>query len=173
MVWINSDYVEEFAVLTTWLSLLIPWSVGRATSPGGAQLYVMRFPLFGVQSLIGTGPLDNTRVMTPWGFYVFQNEQYVGHLLWVGAALLFLAMFAVSVLMYMEHDVVDRLPGNGVPVIGAMMLLLAIVYTGTVVQLQSEAVTDPLGWAFGVPIGLVGLLFFYAFGLLDLFADRA
>ena len=45
MVWVRSEYAGEFAVLSAWLSALLPWSVSFAQA-GAFTLVVLRFPLF-------------------------------------------------------------------------------------------------------------------------------
>ncbi|MFC4407427.1 DUF7549 family protein [Haloarchaeobius iranensis] len=177
MVWISSEYVEEFAVLTTWLSVLLPWSVVRASSAEGAELVVLRFPFFGIQYVFGTGLVDGTTVRTPWEYYTLNAGQFpaqaTAYLVWTVAAVLLVAAVVLSILMYFESDVVEKLPGGGVYAIGASMLALGIAFTAAAVQLHANQPADILGWGLYVPIGLLGVLFFYAFGLLDLFADRA
>ncbi|MFD1645643.1 DUF7549 family protein [Haloarchaeobius litoreus] len=176
MVWINSEYVEEFAVLTTWLSVFLPWSVVRASSAEGAELVVLRFPFFGIQYVFGTGLVDGTTVRTPWEYYTLNAGQFpaqaTAYLVWALAAVVLVVAIVVSILMYFEHETVERLPGRGVYVLGASMLVLAVAFTGAAVQLHLHQPADILGWGFYAPIGLLGLVFFYAFGLLDLFADR-
>lgn len=176
MVWINSEYVEEFAVLTTWLSVLLPWSVVHASSEKGAELVVLRFPLFGIQYVFGTGLVDGTTLRTPWQYYTLNAGQYpaqaAAYLVWTLAALVLLAAVVVSILMYFESDVVDQLPGQGVTVLGVAMLVLGVAFTAAALQLNAAQPADILGWDVFLPVGLLGVVFFYAFGLLDLFADR-
>lgn len=176
MVWINSEYVEEFAVLTTWLSVLLPWSVVWASSEEGADLVVFRFPFFGIQYVFGTGIVDGVTVRSPWTFYTLSSgelpAQAVAHLTWTVAAVVLLAAVVVSVLMYAESDVVDELPGNGVYVLGVAMLALGVAFTAAALQLNANQPAKLLGWNLFVPLGLLGTAFFYAFGVLDLFADR-
>lgn len=176
MVWINSEYVEEFAVLTTWLSVLLPWSVVSASSAEGADLVILRFPFFGIQYVFGTGLVDGTTVRTPWEYYTLNAGQLpaqaAAYLVWTLAAILLVAAVVVSILMYLEHDLVESLPGDGVYVLGVSMVVLGVAFTAAAVQLHRNQPADILGWGFYLPIGLIGVVFFYAFGLLDLFADR-
>ena len=177
MVWINSEYVEEFAVLTTWLSVLLPWSVVRATSEQGAELVVLRFPFFGIQYVFGTGLVDGTTIRTPWEYYTLNAGQFpaqaTAYLVWTVAAVVLVAAVVVSLLMYFEHDLAEKLPGRGVYVLGGAMLVLGVAFTAAAIQLHMNQPADILGWSVFVPIGLLGVVFFYAFGVLDLFADRA
>ncbi|WP_435347519.1 DUF7549 family protein [Haloarchaeobius sp. HRN-SO-5] len=186
MVWINSDYVEEFAVLTTWLSVLLPWSVVQgniSVLDGGGketEVVILRFPLFGIRYVFGSGVFDGTTVQTPYGFFQGTSasaaagaaSQSAAHLAWTVAAVAFLAMFVLSLAMYLEVDVLRALPGRGVYVVGALMLVLAVTYTVAALVLNAHQATKILGLDLFVPVGLLGTLFFYLFGGLTLFADR-
>ncbi|WP_435358961.1 DUF7549 family protein [Haloarchaeobius sp. DFWS5] len=182
MVWINSEYSEEFAVLSAWLSLLLPWSVayGRLSVTGGAEkettVVILRFPLFGLRYVLGSGILDGTTLKTPWGFFQETSGQLPGqaaaHLAWVVAAAIILVLFVVSLLMYFEYDEAKALPGNGVYVVGALLVLLGVVYTAASLQLSATQGTKLLGLQQFLPIGLLGTLIVFVLGGLNLFADR-
>jgi hypothetical protein len=133
VLWVNPEYAEEFAVLSAWLSLLIPWSFTWATSAsGGATLFVMRFPAAMIQYVTGV-PLSRAfQVKTP---LVRRSQELSagnvglahGHEAWlVGTAFVLLA-FALSLLLYFEVDVVDALP-DPVRVMGGLLLAGGLAY---------------------------------------------
>ncbi|WP_267640077.1 DUF7549 family protein [Haloarchaeobius amylolyticus] len=183
MVWINSEYTEEFAVLTAWLSMLLPWSVvyGRASLVGDATkettVIIFRFPFFGIRYVLGSGFIDGTTLKTPLGFF---NEtsgqlpaQAAAHMGWTVSLGILALLLAVSVLMYMEVDeVVAKLPGRGVYVVGALMLALAGIYLWAALRLNATQNTKIIGIQQFVPVGLVGTLILVVFGALNLFAQR-
>ncbi|WP_439026889.1 DUF7549 family protein [Haloarchaeobius sp. DT45] len=184
MVWIRSEYTEEFAVLTAWLSMLLPWSIvyGKASLVGDAAkettVVIFRFPLFGIRYVLGSGFIDGTTIQTPLGFYQETSgtipEQAAAHLGWTLALGVMVLLLAVSILMYLEVEaVVDRLPGRGVYVVGALMLVLAGIYIWASLRLNATQNTKILGIQQFVPVGLIGTFLLFVFGALNLFAQRA
>ncbi|MCT9097238.1 hypothetical protein [Haloarchaeobius sp. HME9146] len=183
MVWINSEYTEEFAVLTAWLSMLLPWSVayGRASLVGDAAkettVVILRFPFFGIRYVLGSGFIDGTTLKTPLGFYNETAgtipEQAAAHLGWTLAVGVVVLLLVVSLLMYLEVDeVIDRLPGRGVYAVGVLMLALASVYLWAALRLNGSQNTKILGIQQFVPVGLVGTFLLLVFAVLNLFAQR-
>jgi hypothetical protein len=50
MVWVKSEYADELAVLVTWLSMVLPWSVAYHTNgPLGSHLAFVRISVFELQ----------------------------------------------------------------------------------------------------------------------------
>jgi hypothetical protein len=50
MVWVKSEYADELAVVVTWLSMVLPWSVAyTAGGPLGSHLAFVRISLFELQ----------------------------------------------------------------------------------------------------------------------------
>ena len=49
-MWVQSKYASELAVLSAWVSLLVPWSVAyNGDAELGSAIYFLRFPLFEFQ----------------------------------------------------------------------------------------------------------------------------
>lgn len=55
-MWVSSEYANELAVVSAWVSLLVPWSVSTQSQPistpatqGEAGVLFFRFPLFELQ----------------------------------------------------------------------------------------------------------------------------
>jgi hypothetical protein len=132
-LWVNPEYAREFAVLSAWLSALLPWSLTYA-SREGATLFQMRFPFVMVQYVSGV-PLveafqlsvanraaDVQRSVNP-GLGTAYDVWFVGSLLLALAVLL-------SLLLYAELDLLDR-HGEMAPVraMGALLLLAGLVMT--------------------------------------------
>ena len=175
MVWVKSEYAEELAVLATWLSALVPWSISygsfAVTSGQDLALVILRFPFVGIRYQLGVQILGGTSVKTP---LQFRQEvvnagggalsQVPGYDLWlVGVALLAVAV-VVSLLMYFEVDAaLDAIPTDPVRVLGALLLGVAVVLLGsTYVLFTTQA-------ALFVPFGVFLQL---AFGIILLRVDR-
>jgi uncharacterized protein (TIGR04206 family) len=176
MVWVKSEYAEELAVLLTWLSALVPWSISygsfAVTSGQDLTLVILRFPFVGIRYQLGVQVLGGTSVLTPLEFrQEVQNAggnalaQVPGYDLWlVGLAVLTVAV-AVSLLMYFEvESALDVIPVDPVRLLGALLLVVAIaLLSSTYVLYTSQA-------ALFVPFGVFLHL---AFGVILLRVDRA
>jgi uncharacterized membrane protein len=50
MVWVKSEYADELAVLVTWLSMVVPWSVAyNSEGPLGSHIAFVRVSVFELQ----------------------------------------------------------------------------------------------------------------------------
>jgi hypothetical protein len=175
MVWVKSEYAEELAVLLTWLSALVPWSISygsfAVTEAQDLTLVILRFPFVGIRYQLGVQILGGTSVLTPLEFRSeVQNAggsalaQVPGYDLWlVGLAILAVAV-AISLLMYFEVErALDAIPVDPVRLLGALLLAVAVALLGaTVVLFTSQA-------ALFVPFGV---FLQFAFGVILLRADR-
>ncbi|WP_323676469.1 hypothetical protein [Halorubellus sp. PRR65] len=175
MVWVKSEYAEELAVLVTWLSALVPWSISygsfAVTSGGDLTLVILRFPFVGIRYQLGVQILGGTSVRTPLQFRQevlnaggSASAQVPGYDLWlVGLAILAVAVL-VSLLLYFEvEDALDAIPADPVRVLGALLLGVAVALLGsTYVLFTSQA-------ALFVPFGVFLQL---AFGVILLRVDR-
>jgi len=66
MVWVRAEYAEELAVVSAWLTALLPWSLSYGT-PGGSRYVAIRFPFVIFENIAGLGQqFDGTRLITPW-----------------------------------------------------------------------------------------------------------
>ncbi|MFC6942910.1 TIGR04206 family protein [Salinirubellus sp. GCM10025818] len=166
MVWVRSEYAGEFAVLSAWVSALVPWSVSFA-SQGGISLVVLRFPAFMFQFVLGAQLVGGERPFLPvWSAYAFPASEAVAraYLVWLGGAAVFALALALSVVYYAADERLEaRLPVDPVRLMGGLLLATAVVLSASIVMLW----TSYLGRA--VP---VGVLFLYAFGYLLLVVER-
>ena len=166
MVWVRSEYAGEFAVLSAWVSALVPWSVSYA-SQGGISLVVVRFPAFMLQFVLGAQLAGGERPFLPvWNAYAFPASEAVAdaYLVWLGGAGVFALALALSVVYYAADErLEERLPVDPVRLMGGLLLATAVVLSASTVMLW----TSYLGRA--VP---VGVLFLYLFGYLLLVVDR-
>jgi uncharacterized protein (TIGR04206 family) len=175
MVWVKSEYAEELAVLLTWLSALVPWSISygsfAVTEAQDLTLVILRFPFVGIRYQLGVQILGGTSVLTPLEFrQEVQNAggsalaQVPGYDLWLVGLVILAVAVVISLLMYFEVDgALDVIPADPVRVLGALLLGVAVALLGaTVVLFTSQA-------ALFVPFGVFLQL---AFGVILLRVDR-
>jgi len=166
MVWVRSEYAGEFAVLSAWVSALLPWSVSFA-SQDGVSLVVVRFPLLAFQFLLGARIQGAEQPLLPvWSAYGFPASEAVAqaYLVWLGGAAVFGLALLLSVVYYAADERLEaRLPVDPVRLMGGLLLATAVVLSASTVMLWGSF----LGGS--VPVGLV---FLYAFGYLLLTVER-
>jgi uncharacterized protein (TIGR04206 family) len=166
MVWVRSEYAGEFAVLSAWVSALLPWSVSFA-SQGSVSLVVVRFPLLAFQFLLGAQLRGAEQPLLPvWSAYGFPASEAVAqaYLVWLGGAAVFGLALLLSVVYYAADErLEERLPVDPVRLMGGLLLATAVVLSVSTVMLWGSF----LGGS--VPVGLV---FLYAFGYLLLTVER-
>ncbi|WP_313690878.1 DUF7549 family protein [Halorarum halobium] len=175
MVWVRSEYAPELAVLSTWLSVLIPWNVFHG-SVGGGSILLVRFPLLEIQYAFGVPLARATSLRDPLSAYQLQAGQSVAgaYAAWlVGAGVLLVAV-AVSVHYYREEARAESWSVDPVRLLGSLLTA-----TGVVFGVASVLLT---GGLFGVDLGVggglagtsipLGVPFYLAFGVLLLRADR-
>jgi uncharacterized protein (TIGR04206 family) len=176
MVWVKSEYAEELAVLMTWLSALVPWSISygsfAVTSAEDLTLVILRFPFFGIRYQLGLQILGGTSLQSPLGFrseVLSAGEsaaaQLPGYDLWLVAVAILALAVVVSILMYFEVDAaLDALPIDPVRLLGALLLVVAVLLLGSSYVLYSSQA------ALLIPFGVFLHL---AFGVILVRVDRA
>lgn len=147
-MWVKSEYAGELAVLSAWVSMLVPWNVAFLTkAPVQSTVVFLRFALFEAQFrfpseiIVGNQRADVAGVLAETypgthfigdaflalpsdaiTFYESPQLQQAG-LAATGAALAFLAALALSVALYTREDAVtDALDGREVQLMGALLL---------------------------------------------------
>jgi uncharacterized protein (TIGR04206 family) len=166
MVWVRSEYAGEFAVLSAWVSALVPWSVSFA-SQGGVSLAVVRFPLLSLQFLLGARIGGAERPLLPvWNAYAFPASEAVAraYLVWLGGAAVLGLALALSVVYYAADErLEERLPVDPVRLMGGLLLATAVLLSASTAMLWGSF----LGRA--VPVGVP---FLYVLGYLLLVVER-
>lgn len=154
MAWVRSEYAGELAVVSAWLSTLLPWTVS-VTSQEGVSFVVIRFPFFLVQFLFGLDlgaaeqPFQTVLAMQSVASNPTNAQAYAA---WLGAAAVLGAALVLSVAYYaneerLEGGVVDPVRLMGVLLLAAGLLLVASTvllwqgYFGTTVPLGALIVT--------------------------------
>jgi uncharacterized protein (TIGR04206 family) len=169
-MWVQSEYAGELAVLATWLTALLPWSVSVVRSPPAleAQFTVVniRFVLFQFHYLYGL-PVgeqslgDVVQLVTRIPGFVPENQTAEAWV-WVAGAGLFAGLLALSLVYYAREDwLVERVPIDLVRVFGVVFAVIAVTFTIAAVMFYQHQRTLP-----------VGALFMWVFAVLLLRVDR-
>ncbi|MFB6165399.1 MAG: hypothetical protein ABEJ31_09605 [Haloarculaceae archaeon] len=183
MVWVNSEYAEELAVVSAWVSALVPWSISVAlgsihVGTASGTLIEVRFPFWLIRYLFGVeiAGADQSGILlrTPMGAasYYHRAPGSLPFDVWtVGAGFLALAVL-LSVALYVREDRVRRLAVDPVRLMGWLLLCAALALTFSCWLLQFG--TWPVGDSDSFP-GLlipVGVVFQYAFAYTLLRVER-
>ena len=156
-MWVRSEYAGEFAVVATWLSAIMPWSV-TIIHEGELTAFFFWFVPGNVLFTPGT-ELPGDRPFWVWqypSFFESSGEVLVSYLWLLGAALLFLAV-AYSLLYYVDESRVERWPMSPVRILGSLLLVSALALAAAYIALvRSHAGTSiPLGVLFQFVFGVV------------------
>lgn len=164
--WVRSEYAGELAVLLTWASALIPWSVSWTSRD--ITFVVVRFPFFMFQFLygveLGAAERPFVTVKDAPGFPdPSKNPEVVlAYQIWLAGAVVLGLAVLYSVAYYLLEERVESGPVDPVRVLGATLGLAALVLTASTWVLFGS-------FAVSVPIGVV---FLYLFGGLLLTVER-
>ena len=154
MVWVRSEYAGELAVLSTWLTLLLPWNVFYATVSGGSVLFV-RFPFLQVRYAFGVPFVRGTDVSTPVSAYLLQSgtSVQVAFGLWLVGAAVVLAAVAVSLYYYREEERAEAWSVDPVALLGGLSTVAALLFLAASALFPERF----LGVSLGVGGGLAGV----------------
>jgi len=157
-MWVRSEYAGELAVLATWLTALLPWSVSvLRESPQGVDatftvinirfVFLQFHYLFGLP--IGDQGLDSIVqfVFEIPGFV--PNNQVPEGRLWLAAAGPFLLFLALSFVYYARDGWLEaNSPVDPVRVFGATFGVFAVVFTVATAMFYQHQPTVPVGALF-------------------------
>jgi len=167
MAWVRSEYAGELAVLLTWASLLLPWSVS-VTSREGIHLVVVRFVpvafrfLFGVRLRGGEVP-----VLPVWAAPGFPRSAAVAlaNTVWLAAVAVHAVAVVASVAYYLREDAVEhrlaallgQRAGDPVRLLGALLGLAGLGLFGAFALLWRSyaGLTVPIGALLVVVFGAI------------------
>lgn len=156
-MWVRSEYAGELAVLATWLTALLPWSVSfisRSPSPSVSFTVInIRFVFFQFHYLFGISFGDQSlsglvQVVHQVPGFVPQNQQSEAWL-WVAAAVVFLALLTASFLYYAREDwLVKRSPVDPVRAFGGAFAVLGLAFGVAAAMFFQHQTTVPIGTLF-------------------------
>jgi hypothetical protein len=165
-MWVRSEYAGELAVLSTWLSALLPWNVTYSPGVGGGALLFVRFPFFQVRYSFGVPLARRVALADPLSAIAFQRGQAIelAYQTWaVGAAVLAVAV-VVSLLYYRDESIEESWPVDPVRLLGTLLFGTGVVLAGATYLLLTRGFP-------GLPIP-IGVVFLLLFGGLLLTVDR-
>jgi uncharacterized protein (TIGR04206 family) len=158
MVALRTKYAGELAVLATWASALLPWSLSIA-SQDGLRLVVIRWELFLFQFILGAqfeGEAPFQTVLRAIARESGSIEQ--AYTVWVVGAVLFLAALVVSIVYYARDERVESgLPVDPVRLLGGLLLASGLVLGAATALLfqRYPGTTVPVGTLFLIAFGIV------------------
>lgn len=157
MAWVKSEYAGEFAVLSTWIVALLPWSttvMNIQFQGANASVVVIRFLYFRLQYIFGISFGSQERPFLLFTDAVSFNPEplALASWLWVAGALLSLVPVGISVAYYTsEQETETRLPADPVRIQGVLLGLVgAILLASTAVIMPEQDVTVPVGALFAL-----------------------
>jgi hypothetical protein len=149
-MWVRSEYAGELAVVSAWLTVLLPWNVSYVGSVlDGAALFV-RFPFFQIRVLLGTAFGPPLQFLTAWEALAFQrgNPIELAHQVWVAGAVIVALALVLSVVYYLAEDELETAPVDPVRLMGGLLAAAGIVLGAAVVLQYTRGfggVPVPLG----------------------------
>lgn len=166
MAWVKSEYAGEFAVLSTWLVGLAPWSAS-VFGQSGFSVFQVRFLPVRLQFIYGAQIPQEQPILPTWEIATLQQsaELSLAGQLAFGALAVYVLAFGLSLYYYFEEDrITESLPvdpvrlfGGLLGVVGVLTLIASVLYVR-----NSPGTTLPIG-------SVIAVIFAY----LLLTADRA
>jgi uncharacterized protein (TIGR04206 family) len=166
MVWVRSEHAGALAVVSAWLTALIPWNVTYSPAVSGGSVLFVRFPFVQVRYAFGVPFAEAVLVSDPLSAVAFQAGQTirVAYEAWAVGAAVVGAAVVLSLVYYAREEAVESGPVDPVRLMGALLGLAGVVL----------AVATYLLYAYGfpgVPIP-VGVVFCFVFAGVLLTVDR-
>ena len=165
MVWVRSEYAGELAVVSAWLSALLPWNITYSTLAGVGSVLFVRFPFFQVRYVAGISIADGLAVSSPLGALAYQQGQSIAaaYAAWAVGAAVVGAAVVLSLLLYLREERVEATV-DAVRLMGGLLALAGVVLTAATWLLWTRGFP-------GLPIP-VGVVLLYLFGGTLLVARR-
>lgn len=165
MVWVKSEYAGELAVVSAWISALLPWYVGvtpdHAEFPGTVAF--VRFPWAQVRYIFGFELAEAVRPDHPLGAReltdrttgAYLESIHLAYDLWIVGALLLALAVLLSVAMYADVQRVEELsPIHPVRLMGGLLGTAGLVFAAATVLFFQRSVFGE----YPIPVGLLVLL---------------
>lgn len=128
MAWVKSEYAGEFAVISTWLVALSPWSLS-VFQVSNITVVALRFLPFRLQFIFGATVENERPFLWAWEVAQFQQspELTVAGTLGFAALALFALPFGLSIYYYFEEErIAARLPMDPVRLFGVLLGSVAL-----------------------------------------------
>lgn len=155
MVWVRAEYAGALAVVSTWLSALVPWNVTYSPDVSGGAVLFVRFPFFQLRYTFGVPLARRVTVSDPVSAIAFQAGQtiQIAYQVWaVGAGILAVAV-VVATVYYRYEDAVEAGPIDPVRLLGGLVGLSGVVLAAATYLLATRGFPG-----LPIPVGVVVLL---------------
>lgn len=154
MAWVRSEYAGEFAVISAWIAMVLPWNIvyhpSVPTNPLESSIAIVRLSIVEIQFrfpavieingetssaagvldqlFAGTHLVSDAFVATPPGAIShYDGYLQLGSVAWMLGALALLCSFAVSVAFYLREDaLLERSPADPVRLIGGLLAVATV-----------------------------------------------
>lgn len=156
MPWVRSEYAGELAVLSVWLTALLPWSVsyfnedilGQSVTVVNIRFLFFQFHyLFGIS--LGEQSWNDLVQFVPEIPSFVPPNQHLEAQIWLAGAVLFAVVLLLSVAYYAREDALaDRSPVDLVRLFGGAFAVLAVVFSVATVLFNPHQLTVPVGTLF-------------------------
>ncbi|WP_459192485.1 DUF7549 family protein [Halosimplex sp. J119] len=157
-MWVRSEYAGELAVVATWLTALLPWSVSvLRESPRGLDatftVVNIRFVFFQFHYVFGLSLGEQSlgelvQFVPEIPGFVPDNQVLEGQI-WLAAAAFFALVLALSVIYYAREDAfAEQIPVDPVRLFGGCFAILAVVFTAATAMFFQHQPTAPVGALF-------------------------
>lgn len=155
MGWVRAEYAGELAVVSTWIAVLLPWSVSYSSGVSGGTVLFVRFPFFQVRHTVGIPIARSFRVMDPLSATAFQAGQsiQIAYQVWTLGALVLAVAALFSVAYYAREDAVEGGPVDPVEGLGTLLAVAGAVLALATYFLLTRGFPGVV-----VPVGVVFLL---------------
>ncbi len=167
--WVKPEYANELAVLSAWLTVLLPWNVNyTAELVGEGRFLFVRFPFFQVRYNFGVPIGRAIRLDSPLGAAQFQSgggSLALPYWIWTGAAVVLAGAVALSVVFYLREEWVETWPVDPVRVMGTTLGVGALGLGASTYYLYTQGFPG-----LKMPLGLVLIA---ALSLVLLVVDRS
>ncbi|UIO98503.1 hypothetical protein Hbl1158_07975 [Halobaculum sp. CBA1158] len=152
MVWVRSEYAGELAVLSTWVTALLPWNVFYGVVGGGTALFI-RFPLLQIRYTTGIPLVQATTLSDPVSAYLLQagTSVQVAYGLWVVGAAVYLVALAASVYYYRNEAAAESWSVDPVSLLGGLLVASAVAFLASSALFPERLFGLSLGLGGGLP----------------------
>ncbi|MFB6137066.1 MAG: hypothetical protein ABEJ42_01820 [Halobacteriaceae archaeon] len=160
-LWVRAEYAEELAVLSTFLTGLLPWTVSYGDFGDLGSVFYVRFPLFQVRYSFGLPVFEAVSISDPYSAFASRGTTDIvgaivaskgitmadGYAVWVVGAAIVLIALTFAVFAYFEPAILEPVPT--VPILGSLLGLAGLVLGAAWWLLYTRGFPGP-----SVPVGV-------------------
>lgn len=151
MAWVRAKYAGALAVLCTWATALLPWSV-TVFSLGPITQVVIRFQWVSLRFQYGAPELELPSLTLLGALRTAEPGLRQAVQVWAGGAVVITVLLAFSIAYYLREDRVESLPIDPVRLTGMALLVVGLAHAVSLWLLWNNraGLTVPVGVVFEV-----------------------